>query len=145
MKKLADRKWEKSTLIYTNESLLFSRCPLNDDPNSVVDRKWVDFFALLPRNILFFSRSMVDNYWEVVAHTKNDEVAAWFGNTWLLGASAHVSRWTLAPSSGSLSHLLFSFSSVCSCSPTVSSLFVHEYSRSSAEPGGRRGGVVDSR
>ena len=47
------------------------------------------------------------------------------------------------PLSDSLSQLLFSFSSVCSCSPTVSSLFVHEYSRSSAEPGGRRGGVVD--
>ena len=47
------------------------------------------------------------------------------------------------PLSNSLSQLLFSFSSVCSCSPTVSSLFVHEYSRSSAEPGGRRGGVVD--
>ena len=59
------------------------------------------------------------------------------------GIRPDVSRWTLAPSSGSLSQLLFSFSSVCSCSPTVSSLFVHEYSRSSAEPGGRRGGVVD--
>ena len=42
------------------------------------------------------------------------------------GIRSDVSRWTLAPSSGSLSQLLFSFSSVCSCSPTVSSLFVHE-------------------
>ena len=59
----------------------FSRCLLNDDPNSVVDPKWVEFTALLRRNILFFSRSMVDHYWEIVAHRKKDKVAAWFGNS----------------------------------------------------------------
>ena len=73
---------ERSPLLFIQMNLfLFSRCPLNDDPSSVVDPKWVDFIALLRRNILLFSRSMADNYGEVVAHTKNDEVTAWLGKT----------------------------------------------------------------
>ena len=69
---------ERNPLLSIQMNLFFfSSCLRNDDPNSAVHGKWVDFTTLLRMNILFFSRSMIDPFWEVVAHRKNDEVAAW--------------------------------------------------------------------